>query len=245
MLIVLARGASVARSRPRVRRTAPGTLRRYWLPALGILLFVYIAQGMFIERKEARMGSADSVCAVGTGICADLDAPMISWLDRGTQFGVSEFVMIVSQGYYGLALAMEKDFRPAWGLGHSPTLMSLFVLLTKNETLADNTYTFRNGADGWDERYYWSSLITWIANDVGFPGALAILALIGFVWGRAWRDAVLGENDRAAVMFCVLMIMLFYLPANDKVLGVFDGYTTILFWMMAWGLSLRGGERRR
>ena len=76
-------------------------------------------------------------------------------------------------------------------------------------------------------------------------GALAILALIGFVWGRAWRDAVLGENDRAAVMFCVLMIMLFYLPANDKVLGVFDGYTTILFWMMAWGLSLRGGERRR
>jgi hypothetical protein len=212
-------------------------LKRSWPIAVLAILFLLFAQSLFTERKEQRIGgfvSRTSVCANDSRICADLDNPLISWLPLRQRFGLTVFILSTCSGYYGLELAMEKPFDSSFGLGHSPATMSVYEAVTGDTTLHNRTYTYRNGADGWSEEHYWSTLIAWIANDVGFAGAILVLALIGFMWGKWWREAAAGMSDPAAVLFALSTTVIFYLPANDQVLASYDGYTILISWLAIW-----------
>jgi hypothetical protein len=212
-------------------------VRRTWKLAAIAVLFLLFAQSLFTERKGERLGgyvSRTSVCANNSRICADLDNPLISWLPLRQRFGVTFFILSTCSGYYGLELAMEKPFDTSYGLGHSPATLAVYESVTGNLTLHKRTYTYRNGADGWSEEYYWSTLIAWIANDVGFAGAVLVLALIGFMWGKWWREAAAGMSDPAAVLFALSTTMIFYLPANNQVLASYEGYPIFIVWIATW-----------
>ena len=238
LFVIGAAAAFVSFGRARAMGYSAGELlRRYWKPVLVALAFLYVAQGLFTDRKEGRLGSYVSrtaVCINDSRICADLDNPAISWLPLRQRFGLTIFILSTCSGYYGLDLAMEKPFEPAWGVGHSPAALSVYEAATDDRGPHLDTYTWRNGADHWPEENYWSTLITWIANDVGFVGAVPVLALIGFFWGRWWREAAAGMNDPAAVLFALTTTMIFYLPANNQVLASYDGYTTFGTWIAIW-----------
>jgi hypothetical protein len=137
---------------------------------------------------------------------------------------------------------MEQDFQSSWGLGHSPAVTALYETVTGDKKLGQSTYTARNALAGWEPEYFWSTMILWFANDFGFIGVLPLLAFFGFLWGRSWRDATIGQSDPAAIIFCLLMVMMVYLPANNQVFGSFDGYFILLFWTVAW---LRSSLRAR
>ena len=212
-------------------------LRRFWKPALLAAVFLYVAQGLFTERKDERLGgysSRTAVCVNESHVCADLDNPWISWMPLRQRFGLTFFILSTSSGYYGLDLALEKPFQSAYGVGHSPAATSVYEAVTDDTALHLRTFTYRNGADHWPEDYYWSTLVTWIANDVGFLGALPVLGLIGYFWGRWWREAAAGMSDPAAVLFCVATMMMFYFPANNQVLASYDGYTILVGWLATW-----------
>lgn len=212
-------------------------VQRYWKLSFIAVMFLLFAQSMFTQRKDERLGgyvSRTVVCANNSRICADLDNPMISWLPLRQRFGLTMFILSTCSGYYGLELAMEKPFESSLGIGHSPASISVYEALTGDPTLHHRTYTYRNGADGWPEEHYWSTLISWIANDVGFGGALFVLALIGFMWGRWWREAAAGMSDPAAVLFALTTTMIFYLPANNQVLASYEGYTIFVVWLAIW-----------
>lgn len=228
LLISIARGGSVE---------GLAVLKRYWKPAIVIILFISIAAALFGDRKSARLGGYDNrytVCANDSSICTDIDAPLVKWLPLSARFSISFFVLSTTSGYYGLAIAREKDFRSTYGVGHSPAALAIYTLISGDNELPKRTFTYRNSVDGWSDENYWSSLITWIANDVGFTGAVFVMAFLGFLWGRSWRDAVRGHSDAAAVMFCLVMMMLVYLPANNQVFGSYDGYTIFFFWLVVW-----------
>jgi len=217
--------------------SAGGLVGRYWKPVLIALVFLMIAQGLFTDRKEGRLGSfasRTSLCVNDSRICADLDNPAIAWLPQRQRASVTVFILSTCSGYYGLELAMEKPFEPAWGVGHSPAALSAYEAATDDRDPHFSTYTWRNGADHWPEENYWSTLITWIANDVGFVGAVPVLALIGFFWGLWWREASAGMSDAAAVLFALATTTVFYLPANNQVLASYDGYTTFAAWIAIW-----------
>jgi hypothetical protein len=213
-------------------------VRRYWKWALIALVFVYVAQGLFTERKEQRLGesyvSRSAVCANNSRICADLDNPWISWMPLRQRFGATIFILSTCSGYYGLELALEKPFDSSLGVGHSPAATSVYEAVTGDASMHFRTFTYRNGADRWSEEYYWSTLIAWIANDVGFAGAVAVLGLIGLLWGLWWREAAAGMSDPAAVLFCLSTTMMFYLPANNQVLASYDGYVVFAVWIGIW-----------
>lgn len=234
LIIVAGSAFMVAMARGGAGGAAARSIGRHWKGIVLAVVFVAVAASLFSERKTQRVGRIETACANDSGICADLGAPLIAWMGPQAQFSVSLFILSTCSGYYGLALAMEKDFEPTWGLGHSAFALGTYEALSGDRDLAPRSYTFRNGIDGWSQENYWSTLITWIANDVGFPGALAVLAFLGFAWGRSWRDAAFGESDPAAILFCQLMVMLFYLPANNQVLGALDGYLVIGFWAAMW-----------
>ena len=212
-------------------------VRRYWKPALLAVIFLYLAAGLFTERKGARLGgyvSRTAVCSNEGRICAALDSPWISWLPQRQRFGFTMFILSTSSGYYGLALALEKPFESAYGVGHSPAALSVYEVLTGDKSMHMRTYTYRNGVDRWSDENYWSTLITWIANDVGFAGAVLVLGLVGYLWGRWWREAAAGMSDPAALLFVLATTMMFYLPANNQVLASYDGYTVLAVWIGVW-----------
>lgn len=231
-------GAFVAYGRNRaLGRGGLEILRRFWKPALVAALFLYLAQGLFTERKQERLGgyvSRTAICVNASRICANLDNPWISWLPLRQRFGATIFILSTSSGYYGLELALEKPFESSFGVGHSPAALSIYEAMTGDPAPHLKTFTYRNGADGWPEDYYWSTLVTWIANDVGFLGALPVLAVVGYLWGLWWREAAAGMSDPAAVLFAVATTMMFYFPANNQVLGSYDGYSVLSVWIVVW-----------
>jgi hypothetical protein len=212
-------------------------VRRYWKQALLAIVCVYAAQGLFTDRKGERLGgyaSRTAVCANNSQICADLDNPWIAWLPLRQRFGATFFILSTCSGYYGLELALEKPFETSYGVGHSPAALSIYEGLTGDPSLHQRTFTYRNGGDLWPEEYYWSTLITWIANDVGFPGAVIVLAAIGYFWGRWWREAAAGMSDPAAILFVQATMLIFYLPANNQVFASYEGYGVFLGWLAIW-----------
>jgi hypothetical protein len=56
------------------------------------LVLLFFAQGLFTERKQARLRGFENktiVCANASRICADLDNGMIAWLPFNQRFGLS------------------------------------------------------------------------------------------------------------------------------------------------------------
>lgn len=212
-------------------------VRRYWMQVLIALAFIIVAQSAFTARKDERLGgfvSRTTVCANDTHICANLDNPWIAWLPLRQRFGLTFFILSTCSGYYGLDLALAKPFESSYGVGHSPAATSVYETITGDPTMHLRTFTYRNGDDHWSEDYAWSTLMTWVANDVGFPGAVAVLALLGLMWGRWWREAAAGMSDPAAVLFTIATMAMVYLPANDEVLASYDGYVTVAVWLAIW-----------
>jgi hypothetical protein len=210
---------------------------RYWKQVLIAIVFVYGAQSLFATRKEERLGgyiSRTAVCASDSHVCANLDNPWISWLPLRQRFGVTLFILSTCSGYYGLDLALQKPFDSTYGAGHSPAAMTAYETITGDPSLHLQTFTYRNGDDHWSEENYWSTLMTWIANDVGFGGTVVVLGILGALWGRWWREAAAGMSDPAAVLFSLATMMMIYLPANNQVLASYDGYVTLAVWIAIW-----------
>jgi hypothetical protein len=238
LFIVGCAAAFVAYGRNRVQHVSGSEgIWRLWRPALIAVVFIYLAQGLSIDRKGERNGGYENgklVCANDSTICADLENKWISWLPLPQRFGVTSFVLSTTSGYFGLELALHKPFESSYGLGHSPAVLSIYEALTGDKTPHLRTYTYRNGGDAWSEDYYWSTLVTWIANDVGFVGALPVLALISYLWALWWREAAAGMSDPAAVLFSLMTMTMFYFPANNEVFASYEGYTVLSVWIAVW-----------
>ena len=244
-LAIISLGAlliAMVRSRAESASMIVGFARRYWPIVIIGVFFLTIAASLFTERKSERLGNVENrtaACVNVSNICANIDAPLLRWMPIEARFGTSIFILSSASGYYGLALAMEKDFSPTYGVGHSPAALSVYELVTGDQDLKRRTFTYRNSFDGWSELNYWSTLMAWIANDVGFPGALVAMFFMGWIFGRTWRSATVGNSDAAAVLFCALMIAVFYIPANNQLLGSYDGYVLVTAWSLMWLVERR------
>lgn len=211
-----------------------------------ILVFVFVFFLFFIlfsHRKLERLGGDVDFCIVHGLICADYSGGVLSSLPDFLAFGIAMVSSYLTNGYYGLSLALELPFEPAYGLGHSSALLSLYERISGGTTLFESTYTARLSELGWDHRYYWSSLYTSLANDVHFSGALIIVGLLARWFRQAWLDAVYAHDDLAAVVFVLLCIAFFYLPANNQLAQTFDLYFSFIGTLLVWKLR-RGGRSR-
>jgi hypothetical protein len=247
-LIAVAGGAGVvllARKMVFEGLTLRDLFRRYRLAMIASLVLLSVAASLFAQRKEERFLYRTALCIAHseqtpTGICADFDHPWFSLLDDGQRFTASIAVAYFTQGYYGLSLALAlDDFRSTWGLGNAPFAMAAYARLTGDEELYENSYTFRLRAIGWSDQHQWSTMFPWIANDISFPMVPVFMLLIGALFGASWRDAVFAHNDRAAIVFVLLILMMGYLPANSQVTLVPDHYFALIVWIYVWRRARR------
>jgi hypothetical protein len=240
-LLVLA-GRGLARDAGRVWRLATS---RAGLAIILVLIVAAVgALGLFSARKAARLGGVSEVCISDMRICADPQNWMIAPLPEAAKFTVSMLTGYIAQGYFGVSLALELPFTPMWGVGNSSLATRAYEAATGDTGLYQESYTYQLRTVGWSDLTQWSSLFTWFANDFGFPFAAVIVGVIAFAAGVAWRDAVFGRNDAAVVVFCILLQMLVYAPANNQVLQTLDSTLALGTWFLIWLVSRLSTSRR-
>jgi hypothetical protein len=141
----------------------------------------------------------------------------------------------VTQGYYGLSLALDEPFVPMFGVGNSMFLYSNAVKITGDSRIANLPYPVRvERSRGWGAYETWISIYPWLASDVSFPGTIVVVFLIGRLFAMTWLDTLRGENPFAVAMLAQLIVMLFYFPANNQMLQAGEALTGFYGVMILW-----------
>ena len=174
---------------------------------------------------------------------ADIEMDRENWMVRllphEGQGAVGMFMSYVVQGYYGLSLALQEPFTSSYGVGNSFYLTSLGERILGEGVISERTYPSKIERYGWDRLRHWHSFYTWIASDVSFPGSIVIVFLVGQLFAVVWLDVLRKTNPFAVALFALLIIMLFYFPANNQVLAFSDTANSFIVILPLWLLSRR------
>jgi hypothetical protein len=196
------------------------------------LLLVFFASG-----QKGRGGGSIPTWDKFLSIGLEEDNWMIRRLSPGARGVVAASTSYLGQGYCALSLALKEPFVWSYGVGNSFYLTSVAEHFAGPGAVSDRTYPARIEKAGMSRTANWHTFYTWIASDVSFPGVLVVLFLVGRLFALTWLDVLNKENPFAPALFALLVIMLFYVPANNQVLA-YAG-TANPFWviLIIWALT--------
>ncbi len=194
------------------------------------LLFIIF---VYIQQSRAKGEIRDYIAAADIGI--DTDNWMVRALPPEAQVVVAASTSYLVQGYYGLSLALGETFDWSYGVGNSYFFIGLVEHFVGEGVIINRTYPGKIEKEyGWPAYNNWSSFYTWIASDVTFPGTLVVVFLIGRLFAKVWLDVLKKENPYAVPLFALLIMMLFYFPANNQVLAFPDTAPAFLGIFICW-----------
>lgn len=204
-----------------------------FLSILSVGLYIFLI--FFSSGMESRPGSASRTGADYTiGIEYDTSNIILKALPDVVQGGVASFCSYLTQGYYGLSMSLAKPFVWSYGLGHSYYLPSWYQKIDPTSDIAMLSYPGRVSLDsGWGYFDRWHSIYPWIASDIGFPGAVVAMFFLGMLFCKVWLDILWCKNPIAITLFAMLLILLFYVPANNQIFAFpanAVGFFVLFFW---------------
>ena len=217
--------------------------RRVTVVLLTALVVLATSFALFLDRKESRMGGDEAFCVGERLVCSTRHANQSAAMTK-LSFGTEMLTAYMSQGYYGLSLALQEDFFWTYGFGHSAFLMDSVGTLV-DESLNDRSYLAKINAAGWDTKAQWSTVFPWLASDLGFPLVPFAMAFLSLLWGASWRSSVVREDDTGALIFLLSCIAVLYIPANNQISQTLDSYFSAIFWLFLWMTAQRFGTEDR
>ena len=81
---------------------------------------------------------------------------------------------------------------------------------------------------GYEFNHHWHTIYPWLASDLTFPGAILFMGIMAYLLAQSWQDAIRGENAFAIGFFAQLLLMFFYVPANNVRLMYSE--ESLMFW---------------
>jgi hypothetical protein len=238
MSLVLVSVFSIAKARKSIMLRENGSNRNIRSKNIyfyfGVCIIFIIVLATFIARISGRLGNTDVICMGTSGICSDFNGGIYPYLPDFISQSIAIIGGYLGQGYFGLSLALQEPFSSGYGLAHSPAISTLFIMSGGDESLIRETYPYRLLFRAWDPEVQWTSMITWLAADVGFPGAVVAVGVLGYALSRGWKSAVVGQNDIAACILVIAILTCFYFPANFQATVTFDSYITLISVVIAY-----------
>ncbi len=218
--------------------------RRTIVTGIGFLTVAFVAlTGFFVYSHVSRVGEdrATRGANAATYQLPDFNSPLLRVIPEGAQPGFLAVANYATTGYYGLSLAMDREVKPMWGMGHS-------MFLTRNVVKLANLPDFEKRSlpvqisdyDGFTYPVLWCTAYPYIANDVGWLGTILVMFVLGRLFALTWIDTLGGENYISIVLFSLLALIIFYLPASVRVLQDGDGVIAFDFWLVLWLFYRRG-----
>lgn len=211
------------------------------LPAVGLAATITVSAvfAFFSIGLSGRFGS-DPVPLYDQqiGIQSDFGSPFLKIVPPALQPPIAFLASDFTQGYYALSLSLKEPFVFCYGVGNSFFLEGLSRHIFY-KPLFDSTYPARIETSGWSTYGRWHSIYPWIASDLTFPGTIIFMFLLGWVFALVWLDVAFCKNLWAVCLFPLLLIMLFYVPANNQVLAFSP--QAVPFWAMLFLWSFTRG----
>lgn len=183
---------------------------------------------------------------VSDRIFFDTGHPIFSIFGFDYGLNLSFFLSYLSQGYYGLGLALETDWQWTHFLGFSYSLSVLANRFLGLEWEWPNTLLYQVGlTTGWGESK-WHTVFTHFATDFTFPGTVLLFGFFAYVYARAWISAIRYQNPYAILVFALLTQGAFFIPANNQLLHSPGGlFTTALVFVLYFVFGSRRGSLSR
>ncbi|MBA3884637.1 MAG: hypothetical protein H0X67_02755 [Acidobacteria bacterium] len=215
---------------------------RGWAAAVGVFLMsVALFLALFTATMNARTGSF-AKHGMLPGIGAELrerDSQAKATARSTGRVGADGLASYLSQGYFAVYLSLHEPFVPGYGVGNSMFLQRQVARLLGDQEILRRPYPQRIERVGWSASGYWATIYPWIASDVGFPGTVLVLLGIGWLAGRVWLDVVGGQNPFAVALLGQVLILLYYIPAHNKVMHSGEGVFGFWVLLAAWAFTRR------
>lgn len=154
-----------------------------------------------------------------------------SFLQRMYRYGTD----YLTQGYYGMSLALDEEFTTTYGIGSSQFLMSNFKSLFGID-VKDRTYQHKI-TEQWHEDGKWHSFYSYVANDVSFYGVILVMFLIGLFYGCICKDVIENNSFIGKMLLPLFVILFMYMPANNQVFTAMATCTAFLELSALWIVS--------
>ncbi len=208
-----------------------------------ILLTILIAGiGAFLTyfaySHVSRVGAGTAMYAVNpaTHQAPDRDNPILDSVPETFQPGFLAFANYMTTGYYGLSLSLDRDERPMYGFGHSMFLTRNYERFTGDKSFIKRSLPVQiSDADGFKYPTYWCTAYPYFMNDLGPIGTVVMMFMVGVLFALSWIDVIGGKNPFSVAMFWLVIVMLVYLPATNRMLqdgeGVFAFYTWLVLFL--------------
>lgn len=136
----------------------------------------------------------------------------------------------LTQGYYGMSLALDEPFTTTYGIGNSDFLKSNFKSLF-NIDVSNRTYQYKTNSE-WNSATKWHSFYGYWANDISFYGVILLMFIIGYYFALIWKDILFNHSLIAISLFPLFAIMFFNMPGNNMV------FTSMQLFCAFWELTV-------
>jgi hypothetical protein len=182
--------------------------------------------------RSADPGTSSTPNATSPAVTPQTQRPSIST-------GIYGLAAYFSHGYHAVYLSLSEPFVGCNGVGNSVFLQRQMAKLTGDPGFVECTYPHRIQRRGWDAAVYWSTIYPWIASDVGFPGTVLIIFVVGWLAGRVWLDVLGGQNPFAVILLAPVLLILYYIPAHNRMLQTGEGVVGLPVLLLAWAVANR------
>ncbi|MEP2101079.1 MAG: hypothetical protein ABJP02_18565 [Parasphingorhabdus sp.] len=177
-------------------------------------------------------------------IAINVDHPIFKLFGPDMGFSLTVFLSYLSQGYYGLGLATTVNHSWTYFLGFSYSLSVIANRIFGVEWVWPDTLLYQTGVQtGWGETK-WHTAFTHFATDFTFPGTILLFGFIAYLFARSWISAIRYENPFSILMFSLLTLGAFFLPANNQLLHSPGNLLTVIIISILYMAKARSHNRQ-
>jgi hypothetical protein len=198
----------------------PTSYRRKLLIAAALAVFGFLFLTFFAEGQRLREGNVGEAGVIFDGIEIISAREYGSWepFQGGAQIAYESLARYLTSGYYGLWLGMQVDSPSTFGFGNS-----LFLARNADWLSGGDYFTAKSVPGeiervfGWGQFRMWHSIYAWLASDVGFLGALVVIAAFAYFLGLCWGMSILSLDHRWLCLLSLMLTMFYYISANNQI----------------------------
>lgn len=133
------------------------------------------------------------------------------------------------QGYYGFSLSTLVDWVPMFGAGFSSFIRNNIGSIIGID-LAKYTYQVRiENIAAWGALKNYHTAYSYWANDVSRIGVIFVMYIIGRLFARYYIKSVYQGSKIAIVIMPLIVTLIFYLPANNKIFAQPSSFLILFF----------------
>ncbi|MGI0153062.1 hypothetical protein ACQ661_05290 [Pseudidiomarina sp. WS423] len=220
--------------------SAPGVMPKgNYILALVALIFIVLSFSYFtsgnMDRKKHYLLYEPS-----TGVFIDPNSGVMEYIPSFLKFSYLSLDNYVTQGYYALELSLEMEFIWTYGLGHSFFTTTVGEKVLGDSSISYRTYQHRLEQEfGYSHYGKWHTFFVWFANDLSFPGVVLLVFFLSRMLGSVWHKSIHNFDILSVTLLMQLIIMFFYLPANNQVLGFMGSQVSFILLLSLWMLNGR------